>query len=471
MFRLLRAFFIEFNSMKKTIIIGITLLLAGLLYYHYSLSPKLGIMTGYSAKILCSCHFVSGMDQEEIEAIDLGFGPLWLATNRIDKNSKRVYSSVLGLQKKTAIYREGLGCTLIHDRSIAEVERDSFDRASLQFAASKWPGHEVKPEGALWDAMLQGFDKEGEQVLNTRALLVVKNGEIIGEMYGPGFDYRSKLPGWSMMKSVSAAFVGLLIRDGLLDPDAPAPIKEWKDDERSKISLRHLVNMCSGLDWEEDYTTVSTATTMLYSRDDMGTYAASVPIKHEPGSHWYYSSGTSNILTRICAEALGGHDAFRQYAYKELFEPLGMRDFLVETDASGSFVGSSYGYGSARDWAKFALLHLRQGNWYGQEILDSSWVKFCTTPISESGGRYGGQFWCNGDGGFANYAPNAYWLGGFQGKQVSVHPDEDLIVVRIGVTYDTGTIDFDSLIGGVILAARDQESHENKPEEEVEKAL
>jgi len=441
--------------MKKSLIFTIAIFAILIAAFYYLLYPRLEIISGYNAKIMCSCLFVSKMQRAEVEEIDLGFGPLWMASNEVDTVERTIETSVWGFHPKKAIFREGLGCTLIHDADETEVKSTTLDRSAVQYGPEIWPGTEVIPEEKLREAIETGFDPPGKNVLNTRAILVVKSGKLIGEVYGEGFDMHSELPGWSMMKSVNSAIVGLLVKDGMLELDAPAPIDDWKIDARAEITLRHLLNMTSGLDWNEDYGSVSTATVMLYGTDNMGKYAATVPSAYPAGEKWYYSSGTSNILSMITAEAFDSKAEYRKYAFDRLFGPLGMKHFTVETDASGTFVGSSYGYGSARDWAKFALLYKNLGHWQGTQILDTSWVEFSKTPVDASNGKYAGQFWTNGDGGFENYGKDSYWLGGFQGKQVSVHPSEDLIVVRIGVTYDKEDNDFDRLIGNIIAAARD----------------
>lgn len=439
--------------MKKIflgILIVLILLTAG---FYFIIYPKLEIVSGYNAKIMCSCLFISEMNREEVEEVDLGFGPLWLAANVVDEDNKTVKSSVWGFHPKLAVYREGLGCTLVHDADEATVRSTTLDKSSVNYGPEIWPDHHVEPLGRLREAIETGFDPPGTRLLNTRAILVVKGGKIIGEKYAEGFDRHSELAGWSMTKSVNAAIAGLLVKDGILALDAPAPIDAWEKDGRNGITLRHLLNMTSGLHWNEDYTTVSDATVMLYGTDDMGAYASTALSKYPPGEKWYYSSGTSNIISRITAEAFPDKEQYRMYAYDRLFGPLGMRNFTVETDASGTFVGSSYGYGSARDWAKFALLFAQKGNWMGTQILDTAWTEFSVKPAPASAGKYGGQFWLNADERFEHYGKDSYWEGGFQGKQVSVHPEDDLIIVRIGVTYDTDDVDFDTLIKNIREAA------------------
>lgn len=440
--------------MKKTIAAGFSLLiLIGIGFYFY-LYPRFEIISGYNAKILCSCLFVSNISEEVATEIDLGFGPLHLASNEIDYQLKMVSSNVWGMHPKKAIYREGLGCALVHEEYPQTVAAQKLDLTQIDYRTSIWPESEVRAKGALADALNKAFDKPGETILNTRAVLVIKGGEIIGEAYGEDINAKSKLLGWSMMKSVNAAIVGLLAQDGHWNLDDPAPVRSWENDERKNITLRHLLNMTSGLDWEEDYSKVSTATSMLYASDDMGRYAMSRPLANTPGEKWYYSSGTSNLLATLVADAFPSKEAYWEYTYTRLFGPLGMKDFIAETDASGTFVGSSYGYGSARDWAKFALLFLNEGQWFGTQILDSAWVDFCRSTVTPSNGYYGGQFWTNGNGRFKSYSTSDYWLDGFQGQQVSIHPQHDLIIVRLGVMYDEKDFDFDQWVGEIIEAAR-----------------
>lgn len=439
--------------MKKTVIGILTLFVIIGIGFYYFLYPKFEIISGYNAKILCSCIFVSEIPEEIALSVDLGFGPLGLATNKVDHQLKTVSSSVLGMHPKKAIFREGLGCTLVHNQSEYETADQTLDLSAIQYSADIWNKDAENASEEMAAAIAQAFDKPGENLLNTRAVLVVKKGKIVGEAYGEGFDATSKLLGWSMMKSVNAALVGLLAKDGHWNLDEPAPVKSWSGDERKNITMRHLLNMTSGLDWEEDYSKVSTATSMLYASSNMGLYAQDRPLAHTPGSHWYYSSGTSNILAWLVADAFPDRESYWNYAYQRLFGPLGMEHFLVETDAAGVFVGSSYAYGSARDWAKFAQLFMNEGYWQGEQLLDSSWVRFCKRTVDASNGFYGGQFWTNGNGRFKSYSTSDYWLDGFQGQQVLIHPEHELIVVRIGVMYDVKNFDFDQWIGRIIKAA------------------
>jgi CubicO group peptidase (beta-lactamase class C family) len=210
--------------------------------------------------------------------------------------------------------------------------------------------------------------------------------------------------------------------------------------------------MSTGLKWEEEYGDVSSATKMLYSSDDMGKSAAGWGLEYEPGSHWEYSSGTTNIIARELESFFDSKDDYQLFPYRELFSKVGARTFRIETDASGHFVGSSYGYASARDWAKLGLLMLNQGNWYGEQIIDTSWVDFCKEPVAHSEGQYGGHFWLNRGGTFENYSSKAYWMSGYQGQQVAIHPEKNLIIVRLGITNTRGDFDFDGFTKRVMDA-------------------
>ena len=444
--------------MKKTTLVILSLLaIIGLAFYFF-LYPKLEIISGYNAKILCSCQFVSGLDQKQAEKEDLGFSLLWLANNEVDTLLKTVHTSVLGMQSKTAIYRKGLGCTLINDLKNTAFLGKKVDPASVSYSDDIFPKTMVPGNEAMQHAIDQAFDEDSENpVLRTRAVVVIKKGRIIGERYAEGIDLDTPLLGWSMTKSITSALTGILAKRGFWKVDAPLPVDQWKNDDRNKITLKNALHQTVGLEWDEIYSSVSTATKMLYEKDNMGQYAASFPSKHPPGTNWKYSSGTSNIIANVMTKAFETNDAYLRFPQEALFGPIGARNFIIETDATNHFVGSSYGYAPARSWAKVGMLYLNQGNWFGNQIIDSSWVAESVVPAPDSKGGYGYQFWLNRGGKYKNYSPNAYWMNGFQGQQVAIHPEENMVIVRIGVTYNEEDFDFDGWTKKIIQAAKEEE--------------
>ena len=231
----------------------------------------------------------------------------------------------------------------------------------------------------------------------------------------------------------------------MLELDAPAPVKEWAEpyDVRHPITLRQLLQMNSGLDFAERYEANSDATRMLFMEHSAAAYAAQAGLAYPPGTHWSYSSGTSNILARIVFDQVGGtsEDLFR-FVRERLFNPLGMSSMVLETDASGAPVGSSFAYATARDWARLGQFWLRDGEWNGQRILPTGWMDFSTTPVASAPhGEYGAQFWLNAgrDGdhhAFPGIPDSMYYAGGYNGQSVSVFPEQDIVVVRLGFTTD-----------------------------------
>jgi CubicO group peptidase (beta-lactamase class C family) len=269
----------------------------------------------------------------------------------------------------------------------------------------------------------------------------VYDGKLIAEKYAEGFDKNSKQIGWSMTKSVTNALVGILVKQGKLKINEAAPVPAWKNDARNKITLNDLMRMSSGLDWEENYSGPSDVTNMLFKKKDMGIYAASVPAKYEPGIKFYYSSGTTNIISRIVRETIGDENYYR-FPYEELFYKLGMQSMVLEPDAGGTFVGSSYSFATVRDFARFGLLYLNDGIWQGERILPDGWVKYSTTPVSGAKmGEYGAHFWLNaGESGnpshriYPDIPADLFWADGYEGQKVFIIPSKKLVVAKLGLS-------------------------------------
>ena len=469
--------------MRKPLLVfgAITTVLLGLVLVVVALLAP--IASGYSAKYLCSQLFVSGRpDAKQVirEEIDPTHPMFSLVSNRVDGQAKTVRSTTLGIfSPTTAVFREGFGCTLAVGKTPDELRRqgEGFRRARAVGKTDEWPrgqratvaeavaermrtigGNEtaapMTPEGIPVDAarLKQALDRAFSEPATGRrqsqAVAIVYRGRLIAERYAPGFNARTPVLGWSMSKTVTASLAGIMVHDGRLSIHKPAPIPEWKGDPaRSKITVNDLLHMSSGLAFTEDYAPFKDAPEMLYGHGDMAHYAAQKPPAHAPGTVWYYSSGDTNMVARIVRQLSGGTAVSLQtFSRIRLFEPLHMETAIIEPDASGTFVGSSYMYASARDWARMGLLLARDGVWEGKRILPPGWVTYMRKEFPDSHGQYGAQTWLNAGRDnpkapakrrFLKLAKETFYMSGYNGQHVFILPKEDLIVVRLGVTHSS----------------------------------
>jgi CubicO group peptidase (beta-lactamase class C family) len=292
------------------------------------------------------------------------------------------------------------------------------------------------------------IESNPEKKLYTRALIIVHNGRLIVERYGPGITKETPLLSWSMAKSFINAMVGILIKKGKMSLKDPAPVPEWQkaDDPRRAITLDQLLRMSSGLEWVEAYAErpVSDVNIMLLLKPDMAAYTASKPLAARPDTVWHYSSGTTNMISRLIRDVVGSREAYWEFPRRELFNKIGMRSAVWETDASGTFIGSSYLYATARDYARFGLLYLNDGVWQGERILPEGWVAYSTTPTPAAPkGQYGAHFWLNGGRDsnptgrpYPQLPGDTFFARGYQGQTIAIIPSRKLLVVRLGMTYD-----------------------------------
>jgi CubicO group peptidase (beta-lactamase class C family) len=430
---------------------ALALILGILAYGVYYLSQALPIIGGYGAKNLCSCVFVAGRDPQQVIAQELGASLVNLGTYEAHYEDSSATASVFGLSKRKAIYRKGVGCTLISEISEEELRSQKINIQSKPIVNQDtiaWPcGNKVSDSSlrkfsklaSVVDAAFAETDKENP--VNTRAVIVVQNGELVGEKYAPTFNQNTKLIGWSMTKTITNAMVGVLVKEGKLKVEEPAPVSEWRGDERSKITLNNLMQASSGLAWEEVYGGPSTATNMLFKKKDAGGYAAQSKIQDQPTTKWYYSSGTTNIISRITRQTIGDQDYY-QFAYREIFNQIGAYSMVIEPDASGTYVGSSFSYATARDWARFGLLYLNDGVWSNKRIFPEGWVKYSTSPASAAPqGEYGAQIWLNAgnknnpsDKRFPDVPNDMYLMDGFEGQSVIMIPSRQVVIVRLGLS-------------------------------------
>ncbi|NJM25202.1 MAG: serine hydrolase, partial [Bacteroidia bacterium] len=378
---------------------GILLLVIVLTAGTYGVVTFPPIIAGMGAKVLCSCVYGTGRSVESVQQQELKLVPVTWGSFELHPEDSSATGHFLWRTSK-AIYRKGLGCTLLAQRSEEQLRAQAIAlpvKPHVNADTIPWPsGDLVKdtlPAGVNYEAIRttvrNGFTEPSpESALNTHAVVVLYKGHIIAEEYAAGFDRHSPMMGWSMTKSIMNALVGLLVKDGKLNVDAPALVAEWNDD-RKNITLNDLLHASSGLAWSESYFTPGDFHNMFTHSDDKGGYAAAKPLEAPPNTLFEYSSGTSNLISKIIRQTVGD-SAYYKFPYERLFNKIGMRDVFIEPDASGTFVGSSYGYASARDWARFGLLYLNDGVWNGERILPEGWVKYTTTPAPAAPlGEYG----------------------------------------------------------------------------------
>lgn len=303
----------------------------------------------------------------------------------------------------------------------------------------EWPEGELSPRVAAKLNPMLDFafsDPAPETMGETHAFLAVQGGKIVSERYWTGFDRTSTHHSWSQAKSITQALIGILVREGKIDIHAPADVPEWQgaDDPRRAITLDQLLRMSSGLKFAEDYVDagVSDVIEMLFGsgKDDVAGFAAKFPLIHAPDTFWSYASGTSNIVARCAARALGASgEAFREFMFRELFGPIGMTSAQPKFDAAGTFIGSSFCFCTERDFARFGLLYLRGGVWDGKRILPEGWVDYARTPTktppTETMG-YGAHWWLGMAG------PGSFSANGYEGQYTVMVPELDLILVRNG---------------------------------------
>lgn len=441
--------------MKKFFKIAALLLICYLLYFCYQTYPKLDLISGFSSKSVASCHFIDHRNLKSIEIGDNAINLIDLATNKINDVEKYASASVYGLKERKAIYREGLGATLINDAFDVSKPYEIPKRTKVNNNL-EYPFGNNEPKNFTFEnvdynklktAIKCAFDNQNEKVKNTRAVVVLYKNKIIGEQYDDGFNKNSKLLGWSMTKSITATYFGILQKQGRFDLSKPAPINEWHKDQRAIITTSDLLHMNSGLEWVEDYGSICDATNMLFQDVDMTKSQVVKKVVFPPNLHWNYSSGTTNLLSGILRNHFKTHQEYLDFWYSSLIDKIGMNSMVVETDMSGNYVGSSYGWATARDWGKFGTLYLNKGNWNGEQVFDESWINYITTPTQGSNGEYGAHFWLNAGGFYKDAPKDLYSSNGYQGQRVFIIPSLELVIVRLGTSE---IFDFNSFLKGII---------------------
>ncbi len=444
----MRKFFLRF------IAVAFILAILGGCIYIIGLMP---IITGYAAKNLASAVFVSGREAKEVEALDLNFSFIRFTSNTVDEEKKTVTSRFLW-GKSTAAYREGYGVTLLRGITADELRPKRFPTGV--------PGDALAEQDSTFRTQLPVGDSAIAKRLapiakafvcerayhgHPFAFVVLHKGGVVAECYDKGIGSDTKLLSWSMAKSFTNALIGMMVKDSLLDIHAPMDIHEWQGDGRKAITLHDLMQMQSGLAWNEDYGARSDVNIMLHCESDMGLFALSKPLEHAPGTHWLYSSGTTNIVMRYLRSRFPSDEAFLRYMHARLFAPLGIVRPVFEQDLSGTPVGSSYLYATAMDFARFGQLYLDDGCIGDMRILPDGWVDYTRRPASDSGNHYGAFFWLNRNGHFPDVPKDMYYCSGHDGQAIFIFPSHQVVVVILGYSpKPSNVIDFNALLSDIL---------------------
>jgi CubicO group peptidase (beta-lactamase class C family) len=426
----------------------------------------LKVGANYGAKIVCSNVFIAGRDGQAVLADDVqapGHEVLKYLELRVDQERKTVRAQFLGFfGDGMAVYRSGTGCAAVPDGDVALASQYQFNPIKIWAPSPNVPW----PTGSLAEtsnAVQTLLDQDALAGPGMRGMAVIYRGHLIAQRYGAGFSAATPLLGWSMTKTVTAALVGMQVADGKLSLQQSG---FWpQDDSRAQITLAQLMAMSSGLHFNEGYGDVSDVTRMLYLEPDMAAFTATQPSEATPGSKWSYSSGTTVLLSRIWQRAAAGDAAtpattadVLALPHNRLFAPLGMNSAVIEADARGNLVGSSYMYASTLDWARFGQFLLQDGVWQGKRILPAGYVEGMQQVAPASGGQYGqGQVWRRGPSGEdARFAlpADTYWLQGHDGQSIAIVPSQQLVVVRLGLTPRRLAYQPEALLASVMKAVQ-----------------
>lgn len=418
--------------------------------------------TGYAAWDLCTRTMQSGEPLELVRTryVEPKVQPLpriWSVGYKAGEQVE-VHTVLPTLQHpRTAIFREGRGCTLVPPGTRVESLRAQPFRAAADPAldaesnARAWPFGEGAVEAQLLSAdtrasierhasiIFGDASREPKQRVNSTALLVARDGHLVFERYGDHVREQPQL-GWSMTKTLTGMVAGLLVGDGKITLDGHVGLPQWKGTPKEAITWRQLLNMAPGLEWNEGYGGASDATEMLFSQGDQGAWAADRPLSSKPGTVFTYSTGFTNIAMQRMRQLLGGeHQAIYDYYQSRLFAPLGIRHGVIEPDASGTPVGGARGMLRPVDWLRLGQLMANGGVWNGSAILPAEHVAFMTAASPASAG-YGGSMWREASDMLApelrkRLPDDLVWFAGHLGQYVIVVPSKNLVVLRMGVAH------------------------------------
>ncbi|MFA5119870.1 serine hydrolase domain-containing protein [Zavarzinia sp.] len=434
-----------------------------------SLGRAVAVPVHLASHQLCSAVFVGGLDADGFyrDGIAPQIAPLGgLITYRVDRAAQAVTADLAGLVVSRAVYRGAIGCQIDHGGDMAPLEIPATTAPRSPIAG---PEPVTPSDSGLAKAMDMAFaETEAAPYRATKAVVILHDGKVIAERYAPGYGVETPMIGWSMTKSVTNALAGILVRQGRLSL-VQSPFAD-PADPRHGITVEHLLRMTSGLDFGQSLrhnwaSAFDPSTQMEFDAPDMAAEAAAAPLAAAPGTTWTYSNGNTMLLARMIRDAVGGDAAaVLRFAERELFDKLGLEHPVLEFDGTGTPVGCSHMWATARDWARFAELYLDDGVVAGERLLPEGWVAFSARPTSGSENYgYGAGFWTNrgtGRGAAIRIAggmpPDAFMARGNQGQYAIVVPSARLVVVRLGMAF-TERDDMDAvahLVGAAVEAVK-----------------
>jgi CubicO group peptidase (beta-lactamase class C family) len=424
------------KNLKRGILVFVVILLTVVVWQY----PKLNLISGFAAKNTASSVFIAGRSLSSVTENDNNVPLVKLAESQYDASEEKGIATVFGLMEREAVCREGLGCVLINGDIDLELYTQRPFRSQGKIALPYPFGHQ-KEMDTLFDnvnyaQLKKALDNVFADTVKTRTVLVLYKDNVLAERYMKGFDQSTPILGWSMTKSILASLYGIMQYQGKLSVTDAVPLPSWEKDERKDITIDHLLRMQSGLAWDEDYSTISDVTKMLFMESNMAASQAKKEVVAAPTEIWNYSSGTSNLLSGLLRTEFTQYQNYLNFPYKALIDKIGMHSMILETDLVGNFVGSSYGWANTRDWGRFGELYLHNGNWNGEQLFDPNWVTYITTPTMHSDGVYGAHFWLNANGKFPDVPRDMYSANGYQGQHVFIIPSKDMVIVRTGLAED-----------------------------------
>jgi CubicO group peptidase (beta-lactamase class C family) len=415
----------------------------------YRPDKTLRVVTGLAAHTLCSETFVSEFDPSQVFAQSIApFPGVRLLARRMHYRINRARHEVTvdlgGHFESRAIYRDGIGCLLVAGPGPIDAGRAASETRTAALLPDIAGPAIVEPADPRLRAALDRVVAEPASPPHrwVKAVVVVHDGHVIAERYAPGVSVDTRLLGYSASKSIISALVGILVREGKLKVDAPAPVAAWsdRDDPRHAITLDNLLRMTSGLAIAQTGSGFDPASRMLYTERDMAGFAERAPLQEPPATEMSYSDASTLIVSRIVRDAVGGTAAdVQSFARRELFDPLGMHSVVMEMDATGTPVGSTHILATARDWARFGVLYANDGVIAGRRILPEGWVRYSSTSTLAT--SYGAGFWTNGGkdegslGRIEGGMPcDTLFASGNLGQRVYIVPSSKLVIVRLAVT-------------------------------------